>query len=227
MQALVEKVEITQNLASEGQFSPPTEGADSLSLMEINSDEFLRALRSGAKVSQRTFRRLVQITHPKLTRFLGRYLRSQESIQEAIQETYLGVYRGLPRFQEKCRLSTWIYSLAYRKACDCLAQKYRHQALETEMNTSESEWDEMGSQELAPDEVLHQGRLVTEILTAAKVLPKIYLDVYQLRDLDGLSGEEAAEILGISETLIRVRLHRARALIVDRIRQKLPSLFTK
>jgi RNA polymerase sigma factor (sigma-70 family) len=192
---------------------------------EINSPAFLEELRSGRPHSQRAFRRLVLVTHPKLVRFLGRYLRSSDCIQEALQETYLGVHRGLARFEGKCRLTTWIYSLAYRKACDCLAQKYRRNHLETEVETDEDIWGEFGNREIAADEALHQTRLVQEILAAAKVLPAIYREAYQLRDVDGLSGEDAASVLGISETLIRVRLHRARSLIVERLRKKIPTLF--
>jgi RNA polymerase sigma-70 factor (ECF subfamily) len=193
--------------------------------MEINSIAFLQALRSNRRSSQKAFRRLVLVTHPKLTRFLGRYLRSSDCIQEAIQETYLGVYRGLPRFEGKCRLSTWIYSVAYRKACDCLAQKYRRNSQETEFECESEAREEFSNHEPAPDELLHQNRLIKEIRAAAKLIPAIYREAYQLRDLDGLSGEEAAEVLGISVTLIRVRLHRARSLIVDRLKKKIPSLF--
>jgi len=192
---------------------------------EINSPAFLAELRSGRPRCQRAFRRLVLVTHPKLVRFLGRYLRSSECVQEALQETYLGVHRGLARFEGKCRLTTWIYSMAYRKACDCLAQKYRRNYLEAEVGTDGDIWEDYGNQEAPPDEALHQTRLVQEILSAAKLLPEMYREAYQLRDVDGLSGEEAASVLDISETVIRVRLHRARRLIGEGRGKKLPSLF--
>lgn len=219
----------TRETASNGMFEKVERFEKEDPFLEINSPAFLEALRSGRpgspSSSQKAFRRLVLVTHPKLVRFLGRYLRSADCIQEALQETYLGVHRGLPRFEGKCRLTTWIYSLAYRKACDCLAQKYRRNYLETEVETEEDIWGEYGNQEIAPDEALHQTRLVQEILAAAKLLPEIYREAYQLRDVDGLSGEDAASVLGISETLIRVRLHRARSLIVERLRKKIPTLF--
>lgn len=195
------------------------------SLPDLNSLDFLAALRSKRHSSKKAFRQLVFLTHTKLSRFLGRYLNSKEQIQDALQETYLGVFRGLPRFAGKCRLSTWIYSLAYRKACDCLARQYRQASRNIHLEGESETWEPEGNDFLAPDEALHQSHLVQTILSAAQELPKIYLDAYQLRDLDGLSSEEAAEILGISDLLIRVRLHRARALIVAKLRKKLPCMF--
>ncbi len=187
------------------------------SFAEINSQEFLQALKSEKVLFQKAFRKLVINLTPKITQFLRRYLSHEETIQDALQETFLGVHRGLKRFEGKCKLSTWIYSLAYRKACDALAQKYRYKNFEMENIAFEEVWEISDTRELPIDEMYFQNKLVNNILKISNQLPKIYRDVYQLRDLDGVGGEDAAEILGISETLIRVRLHRARGLIVERL----------
>jgi len=194
---------------------------------EINSHPFLLDLKTDGKVGQRAFRILFQKTHSPLLRFIGKYISSPEAIQEALQETYLGVHRSLSRFEEKCKLSTWIFSLAYRKACDALTDKYKNQnVLSQEDFESESL---LSAQERfpLPDESFFQGLLVHEVMNAANSLPELYKQAYQLRDIDGLSGEEAALVLGISPTLIRVRVHRARSLIVERLQKKLPYLFVK
>jgi RNA polymerase sigma-70 factor, ECF subfamily len=188
---------------------------------EINSRDFLEALLIGGPESSRAFRKLVDGMHPPLARYIGRYFRDAELIQDVLQETFLAVHRDLPRFEGKSKLTTWVYSLAYHKICDRLADKYR---LGHPVPTQDQEWD-MESDEVPVDEILHQACLVGWIRTAALDIPLLYREAYRLRDVEGLSGEEAAQALGISTTLIRVRLHRARCLIVERIRNRYPGAF--
>jgi RNA polymerase sigma factor (sigma-70 family) len=188
---------------------------------EINSKFFLKALLGGSPASPRAFRTLVEAMHSPLARFIGRYLRETDQIQDVLQETFLAIHRALPRFEGKSKLSTWVYSLAYHKVCDCLAEKYRHGH---EIPEAGEGW-ELESEEPGVDERLHQIRLVQWIRDAAEEIPPLYREAYRLRDEDGLSGEEAAAVLGISPTLIRVRLHRARTLIVEKVRKRFPAAF--
>jgi RNA polymerase sigma-70 factor (ECF subfamily) len=162
--------------------------------------------------------------HPRLSRYIGRYFRDQDLIEDVLQETYLAVHRALPRFEGKSKLTTWVYSLAYHKVCDCLSEKYRsgRQAPEAEAAGWEPE-----SPATPIDVALHQARLAAWIREAAEEIPELYREAYRLRDQDGLSGEEAAEVLGISATLIRVRLHRARCLIVERLQKRFPAAFAE
>jgi RNA polymerase sigma-70 factor (ECF subfamily) len=190
-------------------------------LVEINSAAFLRALRGGPPAASRAFRDLVRALHAPLTRFAGRWLRDPDQVQDVLQETFLAVHRGLAGFEGKSKLTTWVYSLAHHKVCDRLSEKYRP-GRSPEQGT-DREWD-LESPELRPDEALHVGRLAARIREAAEGLPRLYREPYRLRDIEGLSGEEAAEALGVSPTLIRVRLHRARCLIVARLRESHPGL---
>ena len=192
------------------------------SKQEINSPPFLKALLGGAPAAERAFRRLVEVTHPQLTRYIGRYFRDSELVQDVLQETYLAVHRALPRFEGKSKLITWVYSLAYHKVCDLLAEKYKTGYPQTDLDNQV--WEPESHDPLV-DEVIHRARLVAWIREAAENIPEPYREAYRLRDLDGLSGEEAAESLGISNTLIRVRLHRARCLIVERLQKRFPAVF--
>ena len=192
-------------------------------MREINSLIFLKALLSEAPAGSRAFRKLVGILHPGLSRFIGRYFRDPDRVQDVLQETFMAVHRALPRFEGKSKLTTWVYSLAYHKVCDFLSEKYR---LGYAAPEEEEGW-ELESQALPVDQALHHSRLVAWIHSAAEEIPELYRQAYRLRDLEGLSGEEAAESLGISATLIRVRLHRARCLIVDKLRQRYPAAFAE
>ena len=193
-------------------------------LQEVNSPVFMRALLGGPPAANRAFRRLVEATQPQLTRYIGRYFRDGEQVQDVLQETYMAVHRALPRFEGKSKLTTWVYSLAYHKICNRLSEKYRAGYADGDLETPGLEPE---SDDPLVDEVLHQARMVQWVKEVAEDIPVLYRDAYRLRDMDGLSGEEAADALGISTTLIRVRLHRARCMIVERLHQLHPDAFAE
>ena len=193
-------------------------------MQEINSPVFLKALLSGPPAASKAFRKLVEGTHTQLSRFIGRWFRDPDLVQDVLQETYLAAHRALPRFEGKAKLTTWLYSVAHHKVCDRLSEKYRFGYAQTDLETQG--WEPECADPTA-DEVLHRTRLVAWIRDAAEDIPDLYREAYRLRDLEGLSGEEAAEALGISTTLIRVRLHRARCMIVERLKKRFPAAFAE
>jgi RNA polymerase sigma-70 factor, ECF subfamily len=188
---------------------------------EINSPAFLKALLGGPPAAERAFRDLMLHLHTPLSRYVGRWLGDMDAVQDVLQETFLAVHRGLPRFEGKSRLTTWVYSLAYHKAMDRLSEKYRPGVAEP-AGEAGPEPEAPGPR---PDETVHEALLVASIHSAAGAIPELYREAWRLRDVEGLSGEEAAEALGITPTLVRVRLHRARGLIAARLRQERPGLF--
>jgi RNA polymerase sigma-70 factor (ECF subfamily) len=191
---------------------------------EINSPAFLKALRNGPPVSERAFRDLTLHMRCPLLRFIGKWLRDPEAVEDVMQETFLAVHRSLPRFEGKSRLTTWVYSLAHHKVMDRLSEKYRP-------GYGAEQFAEHGHDieavEPWPDESAHRTLLVKQVRAAAQAIPSLYREAWHLRDVEGMSGEEAAEALGITPTLVRVRLHRARNLIVARLRKDRPGLFAE
>jgi RNA polymerase sigma-70 factor (ECF subfamily) len=190
--------------------------------VEINSPAFLMALRGGPPAAERAFRDLTLHMRFPLIRFIGRWLRDTEAIEDVMQETFLAVHRSLPRFEGKSRLTTWVYSLAHHKVMDRLSEKYKPgYGVE---QAPEQGWD-VEAPDPWPDEKAHQTLLIKQVRAAADSIPDLYREAWHLRDVEGMSGEEAAEALGITPTLVRVRLHRARNLIVARLRRDRPGLF--
>jgi RNA polymerase sigma-70 factor (ECF subfamily) len=173
---------------------------------------------------ERAFRDLTIHMHPLLSRYIGRWFSDPEAVEDVLQETFLAVHRSLPRFEGKSRLTTWVYSLAHHKAMDRLSEKYRPGLC------GEQSWEdglEHEAPEPRPDEAAHQTLLIARICAAAEAIPGIYREAWRMRDQDGFSGEETAEALGITPTLVRVRLHRARSMIVAMLRQQSPGLFAE
>lgn len=204
------------------------DGEPSGKFAAINGPEFLERLRSSGPESQAAFRKLVEATHGPLTSYMRRFLSPVEDAQEALQDVYLGVYKGLHRFEGKSKLSTWIFSLAHNKICDRLSDRYRRfeSLLEDGAHEAPPEitpvellkatpWD------LRPDQVALQSAVKKLIARAVASLPAKALEVYHLRDVENLPGDEVSRILGVPESTLRVRLHRTRNLIVQMVKAML------
>lgn len=181
---------------------------------DINSPAFLENLRPGRPQCEKAFRFLFQRTQARLTAHIRRSLADAGAVQDVLQETYMAAYRGLPSFEGRCKLSTWLFSLAYHKVCDRLSEKYRAHGAE---DLRHGDLEVLESKDPWPDAALIEAELVRLIETIAHSLAPKYREVHKLRDFEGLSGGESARALGISESLVRLRLHRARGMIGKRM----------
>lgn len=190
------------------------------SYAEINSASFLAEVRSGNPGREKAFARLFRGTYVQLSAYVRRHFPDPGQAEDILQEAYLAVHRGLPRFEGRSKLSTWIFTLAHHKICDRLSEKYREAEFP---KVHPDSLEGIASEDLMPDHALMQAELVEMVQTAAARLVRKYRDVHYLRDYEGLSGEETSRVLGISETLVRVRLHRARVMIAQEIRSRFPQ----
>lgn len=198
---------------------------------EINSPEFLAMLLEKGPAGQRAFARMVQGTHERFLGFIRRQLSSQEECLEVLQEVYLAVHKGLPGFAGKSKLTTWIFSLAHHKICDRIGDRDRgHRELtesrETALSTETAgaeRWDGITAWDAPPDRLAARNAVEGLIGKAIEALPEQARRVYQLRDVEGLSGDEAAEVMGITPENVRVQLHRARKQIVEWVHGKMAA----
>jgi RNA polymerase sigma-70 factor (ECF subfamily) len=195
---------------------------------EINTPEFLGRLRRTDSEGKKAFRSLVTATHDALMQYARRQLSSQEDCQECVQETFLAVHQGIDRFQGNSKLTTWIWSLAHHKVCDRLSDKHRRRLVSEEPDEnalstdSESDvWETPTAWDARPDRQVDSKRAQQYWQAAIASLGQPSRDVYLLRDGQGLTGEQVAEILNLSLVNVRVHLHRARHKIVEYIRLRL------
>jgi RNA polymerase sigma-70 factor, ECF subfamily len=207
----------------------PQKISGTLTFEEVNEPEFLARLLAKDTEAGKAFSSLVRSTHDLLLGFIRRHLSSADDCQEVLQEVYLAVHKGLPGFTGKSKLTTWMYSLTHHKICDRFSEKDRKHieltdAIQEKLATAEGELglgDSVSSWDAAPDIVLARNAVEGLIGKAIASLPVNARQVYQLRDIEGLSGEEAAEILGITPENVRVQLHRVRRQIVEWVQEKL------
>lgn len=162
------------------------------------------------------FEPFVERFGPLILGFGRRMCGQRADAEEVLQETLMKAYQSLQELRDPGALKTWVYRVA---ANACLKMRRRGKsAPKREISLEEvlprageageppqiADWSDI------PLDRLLQGELKSKLDEAILALPKDYRIVLVLRDQEGLGTREAAEILGISENLAKVRLHRAR-----------------
>ncbi|GIV80048.1 sigma-70 family RNA polymerase sigma factor [Litorilinea aerophila] len=148
-----------------------------------------------------------------------------QDAEETLQETFLKAIQALPRFEGRSRLSTWLYRIASNL---CLMQRRRdaaeplHFSVDVAADGSDGEAEDLFPPTLVdwsydPDALLLDAELRQVMEEAIGQLPPKLRLVFIWRDLEGLSTGEVAEVLGISESAVKVRLHRARLQLRERL----------
>jgi RNA polymerase sigma-70 factor (ECF subfamily) len=187
--------------------------------------ELLRALRAG---DERAFAELVGKYGPSMLRIAMLYVSSRAVAEEVVQETWLAVLTGLERFEGRSTLKTWLFRILTNKAKTRGQREGRtvpFSALAADGDEDQTAVDvdrflgpdsRHAGHWAAPPRAVPEERLLAaeareRIEAAIAALPDNQRTVITLRDLEGLSAEEACNVLGVSETNERVLLHRARS----------------
>jgi RNA polymerase sigma-70 factor (ECF subfamily) len=151
-------------------------------------------------------------------------LNQQQDAEDVLQETFLKAYRGLKSFDGRSKLSTWLFRIATNEALMILRRKHPDfvsidEPLETEEGEQEPvqiiDWCCLPENELLSEE--SKERLDAAVQKLSESLRVVFL----LRDINDLSTNETAEVLGLSETAVKTRLSRARL----RLREELSAYF--
>jgi RNA polymerase sigma-70 factor (ECF subfamily) len=140
--------------------------------------------------------------------------------EDVLQETFISAYRALDRFEGRSLLSTWLYRIAYNAALMRL-RKRELPTVSIDDPIENEEGDPIPRQlvdwSAVPDQVLLNGELRKVLDAAVAALPETLRSVFVLRDIEGLSTAESAAILDLTETNVKVRLHRARLALRERL----------
>ena len=169
------------------------------------------------------FHDLVKRYDQKLYNFGLRMCRDHSDAEDMVQETFLNVFRYLKDFRYESQFKNWLYKIA---ASTCIKKRRKSKfAPEKELSLDEFRpGDETEPPDRVPewalmplDKVLNEelaGAINREILA----IPKKYRMVIVLRDVEGFSTAETAQILNISSANVKVRLHRARLYLRDKLK---------
>ena len=156
---------------------------------------------------------------------------NEQDAEETLQETFLSAIQALPGFEGRSQLSTWLYRIASNA---CLMRR-RRDSKEAGMVTDVDAYGRLDGDEsedlpayfvdwsYMPDDVVLDRELQEFLERAILELPPKLRLTFIWRELEGLSTAESAEVLGISESAVKVRLHRARL----KLREILSSYFVE
>lgn len=179
----------------------------------------LVALRAG---DERAYERLVVEQGGRMLAVARRFLRDEEEARDCLQEAFLAAFRALPRFAGNARLSTWLHRIVVNAALMRLrARRSRpERAIEPWLPTFlEDGHSAIVYRDWSPsaEDLLARAEVRALVRAAIDELPESYRTVLVLRDLEELDTAEAAEALGITANAVKIRLHRARQALRQRL----------
>jgi RNA polymerase sigma-70 factor (ECF subfamily) len=183
-----------------------------------NPDTLLTRLRAG---EEQALTDLADAFGTKIYQLAFRYLRNKEDAEEVTQDVLFKVYRKVGEFRGDAALSSWIYRITFNAAMSRLrtAQYQRTQAEERREAGSETPSGEASRQadvadwtDLADERVL-RSQLRQRVFRAILALPAIYRAPVMLRDIQGMSTEEASAMLKVKDQTLKSRLHRGRLIL--------------
>jgi RNA polymerase sigma-70 factor (ECF subfamily) len=158
-----------------------------------------------------------------------RLLRNEHDAEDALQEAFLQVFRSIGSFRRESSLATWLHRIAWNAALLKIRRGNRHPevSIEPMMPTYDETGHRVGpvpSLTATPESDLERSEIRARVRACVESLPLRYRTVVVLRDLEDRSTRETAQVLGVSETLVKVRLHRARKALAVMIGQRVPEL---
>ena len=197
---------------------------DSTSTTVLTADQQLLArLQSG---DERALGDLSDAYSSKIYQLAFRYLRNKEDAEEITQDVLFKVYRKVDAFRGDAQLSSWIYRITFNAAMSRLrTARYQRAQAEDRRAAAPAEDDPAQAartpdvadwSDMADERVLRT-QLRQRVFRAILALPAIYRAPVMLRDIQGMSTEEASAVLKVKDQTLKSRLHRARLMLRDRL----------
>ena len=166
-------------------------------------DERLVALAQGGDRS--AFDQLAERHETRLRRVLFRITRDCDAAYDAVQEALMRAWGNIARFEGRSQFSTWLTRIGINEAYRGLRR-----APEQPLELADEVGERIASWGARPDEVFESREFLAAVDRALARLPLDYRTAVTLRDVEGLSTAEAAEVLGIGERALKSRVHRGR-----------------
>jgi RNA polymerase sigma-70 factor, ECF subfamily len=164
---------------------------------------------------------LAEAYSSKIYQLAFRYLRNKEDAEEITQDVLFRVYRKVGAFRGDAALSSWIYRITFNAAMSRLRtaryqraqEEDRHQQTLDVDGTSTSKTADVADWTDLADEQVLRSQLRQRVFRAILALPAIYRAPVMLRDVQGMSTEEASALLKVKDQTLKSRLHRGRLIL--------------
>jgi RNA polymerase sigma-70 factor (ECF subfamily) len=189
----------------------------------LDDNQLLTALRQRDPAA---FAQLFELYSDKIYRLALGLLEDENEAEGIVQDTFMRLLERLHQFEGRSALGTWLYRMAYNLSIDQLRKRQPVFSLADDNDAADdlpmpaifTDWRD------APETWLASNELSVELDQAIASLPARLKTVFILREIEGIATEECAQVLGISESAAKVRLHRARLLLRERLAEYVKEL---
>jgi RNA polymerase sigma-70 factor, ECF subfamily len=178
-----------------------------VALKEPPDDELIARVRDGEAAA---FEKLMRRYNQRVFRAARSVLRDDAEAQDVVQETFVRAFHHLKEFEERSSLGTWLTRIAVNEALSRVRRSWLFGSLDSQTNRQEGGFNSVESNQPGPEDQASSRELRSVLITAIDSLPEDFRTVFMLREVEGLSTLETAEILQASPEAVRVRFHRAR-----------------
>ena len=179
---------------------------------------------------QKAFELLVIKYQRRIERLIGRMVRDVDLVEDIAQETFIRAYRALHQFRGDAQFYTWLYRIAVNTAKKALVDMKRDPTIsESALRRASDDDDETyrpgiePTTDETPETVLAANEIAAAVNTAMDALPAELRQAITLRELDGLSYEEIAEVMNCPIGTVRSRIFRAREAISAKVKPMLDN----
>jgi RNA polymerase sigma-70 factor (ECF subfamily) len=184
-------------------------------MRDSQDNDLLRRLQTGDETALAD---LADAYGARIYQLAFRYLRNKEDAEELAQDVLYKVFRNVGAFRGDSALSSWIYRITFNAAMSRL-RSVRYQQTRDDQRTNSpdggeptavpdvADWSQMA------DEQILRAQLRERVLNAVLALPPIYRAPVVLRDIQGMSTEEASAMLRVKDQTLKSRLHRGRLIL--------------
>ena len=170
---------------------------------------------------KRAFELLVEKYQRKLARLLSRFIRDPAEVEDVTQEAFIKAYRALPAFRGDSAFYTWLYRIGINTAKNYLMAMGRRAPTSTEIEAEEAEGFEEGEQLRdinTPESLLLSNEIAKTVNSTIEALPEELRTAIQLREIEGMSYEDIAQVMNCPIGTVRSRIFRAREAIAEQLR---------
>ena len=170
----------------------------------------------------RAFDLLVLKYQGRIATLVARFVNDAAEVEDVTQEAFIKAFRALPKFRGESAFYTWLYRIASNAAKNYLVARGRRPATTADVQDAEyfEEGDALREIE-TPENAYFGSELATTVQTALEGLPEELRAALSLREFDGLSYEEIADVMACPVGTVRSRIFRAREVVDSRVREQL------
>jgi RNA polymerase sigma-70 factor (ECF subfamily) len=188
----------------------------------VDERRLLEALRAGHEFA---FETMVRMYGGRLLSVARRITKNDEDARDVVQSAYLSAFRALSDFEGNCQLATWLHRIVVNTALMRLRSRKRkpEESIEVLLPAFQDDGHhvEQFSDWSAPaDQLLERKQTRATVRACIQQLPENYREVLILRDIEELSTQEVADVLSMTTTAVKVRLHRARQALCTLLRKE-------